>query len=134
MSNSMETVLSYTKTLNLLYVEDNENARNFTLELLYRFFDNITVACDGREGFVLFKEKNINLVITDINMFNMDGIEMSAYIREIDQNIPIILLSAHNETNFKERANSIGIYNYLTKPINLAHFIDTLKTLVNDHE
>lgn len=130
----MATFLSHTKTINLLYVEDNDSTRVFTLELLNRFFNNITVANNGQEGLILFKEKNINLVITAINMPKIDGIEMSSYIREIDNNIHIILLSAHNETNFMDNANSIGIYNYLTKPLKLESIIEVLKTLDNYHE
>jgi YesN/AraC family two-component response regulator len=129
MSNSLKDIFSFCKAINVLYVEDNDDARTFTLELLARFFDNIEVAVDGEEGLTLFKQKAIDLVITDVNMPKMGGIKMSAEIRKIDVVVPIILLSAHNETGFKESAYNIGITDYLEKPLKLSEFIKFLENL-----
>ena len=103
MSIAIEKIFSYTKTIKLLYVEDNEEARAFTLELLSRFFDDITIA--------------------------KDGIEMSKYIRGINANIPIFLLSAHNESSYEDAAWNVGINEYLTKPLNLVELIEVLSKL-----
>lgn len=129
MGKKIETIFSYTKSIKLLYIEDNEQARTFTLELLSRFFDNITVAIDGENGLNCFKEENIDLIMTDVNMPKMSGIEMSILIREVDSNIPIILLSAHNEKEFLDAARSVNVDEYLEKPLNLAHLMDILEKL-----
>ena len=134
MSNPMEAVFSYCKNIKLLYVEDNEEARIFTLELLSRFFDDITVAKDGKEGLELFQDKDIDLIISDINMPKMGGIEMSKYIRNINKNIPIILLSAHNEANIEEAAWNVGINEYLAKPLNLTDLIQALNKLTDSKQ
>ena len=126
MNNQMQNILSYTKSTSLLYVEDNEEARGFTLELLNRFFDNISVAINGQEGLELFNTKKFDLIITDINMPVMGGMEMIRKIRTIDIKIPIFILSAHNEAAYLEASNNISICEYLEKPLNLKELIDTL--------
>ena len=134
MSNPMQDILSYTRSVRLLYVEDNEETRLFTLELLSRFFSDISVAINGAEGLELFKNEKYNLVISDINMPLMGGIEMGAKIREIDNKVPIIILSAHNESNYVESAYNIDITEYLEKPLDFSQLIDTLKHISNKQE
>ncbi|QSZ42030.1 response regulator [Sulfurimonas aquatica] len=134
MSTPMQELLEYTKSTRLLYVEDNEEARRFTLELLSRFFDDIIIAQNGQEGLDLFKNEKFNLVITDINMPIVDGLTMSAIIKEIDNQMPIIALSAHNEKNFIASADEIDIDEYLTKPLELSKLITTLTLVSKKHK
>lgn len=134
MSIQIQTILQYTKPLKLLYVEDNEEARRFTLELLSRFFDDITIAIDGQSGLGKFQTDSFDLIITDINMPKMGGIEMSAKIRESNNEIPIIVLSAHNEKSFLESAKSININEYLPKPLELKDFISVLGQMVQANQ
>ncbi|MDA3909322.1 MAG: response regulator [Sulfurimonas sp.] len=117
--------------MELLYVEDNEDTRQFTMELLSRFFKNINVCENGQEAFELFKVKKISMIMSDINMPNMDGIEMSRRIRTINKYVPIILLSAHNEGSFKDSANNVGVTSFLQKPLNLSTLIDLLTSFAN---
>lgn len=134
MSIQIQTILQYTKPLKLLYVEDNEEARRFTLELLSRFFDDITIAIDGQSGLGKFQTDSFDLIITDINMPKMGGIEMSAKIRESNNEIPIIVLSAHNEKSFLESAYNININEYLPKPLELKDFISVLGQMVQANQ
>lgn len=134
MSIQMQTILHYTKPLKLLYVEDNEEARRFTLELLSRFFDDITVAVDGKNGLTEYLADTFNLIITDINMPKMGGIEMSTKIREVDDKTPIIVLSAHNENSFLESAYNIDINEYLSKPLDLKDLISVLGQMAQDNQ
>ncbi|MBU1216741.1 response regulator [bacterium] len=131
MSSLVLEIVSKTKSMNLLYVEDNEEARRFTLELLSRFFDNICVAINGKEGFELFQTKKFDLIISDVNMPIMGGLDMAYLIRKIDRKIPIFILSAHTETHIKEAAENIDVTRYLTKPLNLAELTEILRHLIN---
>ena len=133
MNNVIQNLLMYTKSVKLLYVEDNEEARGYTLELLKRFFDDISVAINGIEGLELFNASSFDLIITDINMPVMDGIEMGSKIREINSKIPIIFLSAHNEINLIESAKEIESSVYLSKPIDLEKFIKVLEKIAEEH-
>jgi len=122
----IEKIIKYSKNLKLLYVEDNEDAREMTSMILEDFFDDITTAVDGEDGLNKFKEKEFDLVITDINMPKMNGLDMAEAIRELDEDIPIIVLSAHNEHNFFQDSIKVGINGYLLKPID----IDQLTALI----
>ncbi|MCH9814149.1 MAG: EAL domain-containing protein [Epsilonproteobacteria bacterium] len=129
MDEKIRQLVKMGKTLQLLYVEDNESVRVATLELFNRFFTNITVAVDGEEGLQKFKEAEehfFDVIITDINMPKMTGIEMIEEIRAEDKNISILVLSAHNEINYFTETIKLGIDGYLLKPIDLQQFIDTL--------
>jgi len=88
--------------IKILYIEDNQEAREATLGIFEEFFEEIYTAVDGADGFDKYKEhcQDIDLVITDINMPNMNGIEMIDKINASGlRKVPIVVLSAHNEVN-----------------------------------
>jgi YesN/AraC family two-component response regulator len=127
MKEKVQKLLKISKDCNLLYVEDNKDARDSTLKLLERFFENITIAVNGKDGFDKFsKNKNFDLIITDINMPVMDGIEMLTKIRKVDKDIASIVLSAHNEQIYIDKAEELNVSDYLTKPIILSKLIESL--------
>ena len=72
----LSEIINATKELKLLYVEDNKEARNSTLNILHEFFDDIVIGIDGEDGLKKFQENHIDLIITDINMPKMNGLEM----------------------------------------------------------
>ncbi len=113
----LESLIVQTKEMNLLYIEDNQETREATLMLFKNLFDNIIVAVDGEDGLDKFKNNKIDLVITDISMPKMNGLIMSKVMKQIDTNIPIIVLTAiTNSTTIKESQN-IKINSYLNKPL-----------------
>lgn len=115
----MDEVVQYSKGLTLLYVEDNDDAREMTTMILEDFFDTIVVAVDGDDGLKKYKENSIDIIITDINMPKLNGIEMCEKIRQEDDEVPIIVLSAHNEDNFFMDSIDVGVNGYLLKPIDI---------------
>jgi len=119
-------IIHYSQNLKLLYVEDNEDAREMTAMILEDFFDDITVAVDGEDGLEKFHQEKFDLIITDINMPRLNGLELCQKVRESDQEIPIIILSAHNEDSFFMESIKYGVDGYLLKPID----IDQLTTLI----
>ena len=102
----MIKLFEFAKTLKVLYVEDNEQARESTVSLLSNIFSNIEVGVDGKDGLEKFKEQKFDLVITDINMPIMNGLEMIEEIKKIDKDIPVIIISAHSENNYLLKAIS----------------------------
>lgn len=131
MNNStIDDLMTYGKKTHVLYVEDNEEARKYTLETLKRFFEHITVAVDGADGLEKFKMSAFDLVLTDINMPRMNGIEMIKEIKEIDNNASILVLSAHDETDFFVDTIMLGIDGYLLKPLDIVQFVKTLNKSV----
>lgn len=136
--NNFQEIVKVSKNLTLLYVEDNEEVRKATLYFLEEFFDNIILANDGMEGFSIFYDRNIknhnstkiDLILTDINMPNENGLGMSKRIRELDENIPILILSAYSDTKYFLESISLNIDGYILKPIDITQFIKVLNKII----
>ena len=128
--NKLQELVQFTKTLNLLVVEDNEESREQFINMLSSLFDNITSAVNGLDGLEKFQEQKFDLIISDINMPKMNGLEMIEKIREVDKDITVMVVSAHNEEHFKSEAQTFHVDNYLFKPINLPQLIDALTQMM----
>ena len=116
------------KTISVLYVEDENDVREFTSKLLTSLLKNVYVAQDGLDGLKIFEEHkdNIDLIVSDINMPKMDGLSMGEAIKKINPEIPLVITSAHNDTNFLKRAIEIGVTTYAMKPIDLYQLIESI--------
>jgi len=128
----IQNIIELSRGLKLLYVEDEEIVKIATLSILNTFFDDIIIAYDGEDGIEKFKTNDIDIVITDINMPNKSGLEMSKEIKEIDSDIPIFISSAHRDSSYFVDAIEIGIDGYLFKPFTIDVFVKSLeKTIEN---
>jgi len=127
----IQEIVKCSKKLTILYVEDNEEARVSTISFFDSFFDNIVVAKDGKEGLEAFRQNSIDIIITDINMPVLNGLDMIREIRAFNKEIPILILSAYNESDFFLDSIKLGVDGYLLKPIDIQQFLDTL-TKVTD--
>ena len=118
--------------MTLLYIEDDPQARDAANSLFSDFFDDVIVGFDGEDGARLFASNyhKIDLVITDITMPRMNGIEMIHAIRQINPDIAIIVLSAHNETSFLTQTIEAGVDGYLIKPLNVTLLIRSIGKVV----
>jgi len=125
---NLKTIINQTQKLSLLYVEDNEDARESTLGILNEFFTNIIVAVDGEDGLEKFRTNKIDLIITDINMPKLSGLEMLKEIKKTNPNIVSLVFSAYNEAEFFVQSIKLGVEGYLLKPINFDQFISVLDT------
>ena len=118
------------KTLNdirLLYVEDNEDIAEEIVFFLKIKVKELFTAKDGLEGVELFTKYHPDVVVTDIQMPKMNGLEMISKIREIDAEVPIIITSAYNDTNFLKRSIELGVNSYITKPVNLVQMFQSIE-------
>jgi YesN/AraC family two-component response regulator len=105
--------------IGILLVEDEETARASLSRMLSLKFPGIRLylAENGRSGLDLYRQHLPELVITDINMPQMNGIEMAGAIREVAPKAQIIVLTAHSETRFRLDAEELGIDHYVLKPV-----------------
>ena len=127
---NLSEILKYTKKMTLLYVEDNKEIREQTKEIFVDLFGTVLLAEDGEEGLNKFYENKIDLVITDINMPKLNGLEMIEKISKFDENIPVMISSAHNETEYFTKAIELNVDGYLLKPLNLEIFLDRIEAIV----
>ncbi|PLY11433.1 MAG: hypothetical protein C0626_02395 [Arcobacter sp.] len=110
----------------ILYVEDEEILREEISSLLDGFFQKVFIASNGEEAFEIYKKNidEIDIVITDINMPKMNGIELISKIREINSTIPVLVCTAFNDAEIIIKAIRLGVNDYIIKPIQM---ITTLK-------
>jgi diguanylate cyclase (GGDEF)-like protein/PAS domain S-box-containing protein len=106
----------FLRTVSVLYVEDQDDVREDLALFLSRRCARVDVARNGQEGLEKFKDGHQDVVVTDIRMPVMDGLEMINQIKKIRKETPVILLTAYNETDFFLRAIDIGIDRYVNKP------------------
>ncbi len=130
MSIDVKNLASMSQNLKLLYVEDDKNARETTLRLLNNFFNDISIAFDGKDGMEKFKNQKYDLVLSDINMPNLSGLEMLKSIRKLNPNIPTLLLSAHNDSDYFMEAIELDVDGYILKPLVFKQFIKVLFKIV----
>jgi YesN/AraC family two-component response regulator len=124
------SLVDYAKDFSLLYVEDDVNLQRETKEILARIFKRVDTAYDGEEALELFEENHYDLIITDIEMPRLNGLEMSKAIKKLDKEIPIVVVSAYSNTSYFLEAIEIGINYYILKPMDITKLIDTLYDVV----
>jgi DNA-binding response OmpR family regulator len=101
----------------LLYVEDEEFIRGVVAEFLQNYFKEIFQAGAGDEALKLYKEKKPDIIITDIEMPKMDGLELCEKIRKDDKTTPIIIISAYSNQEYLLKAVELNLVKYLIKPV-----------------
>lgn len=128
--NKLQEIQKFSKELKVLYVEDNEEARSSTFDTLSEFFEDIETAENGLEALGKFENTMYDLIITDINMPKMNGIDMVAKIRETNTHIPILIISAYSDSGYFMETIRLGVEGYLLKPIELQQFISMVSKTV----
>ncbi|MBU1424761.1 MAG: EAL domain-containing protein [Gammaproteobacteria bacterium] len=114
--------------MTLLYVEDEELAREYLSLYLNRRFGMVYVAKDGKEGLELFRKHRPQIVLSDIKMPQMDGLEMADEIRKLDKNVPIVVTSGFGSAKDTERMFEMGISRFHMKPMDPGKLTETIKT------
>ena len=124
------------KDKTVLYVEDDLTLQKNIVETLGHFFKKILIASDGDEAYSLYIENQnrIDLIITDINMPNTDGITFARSIREFDKKLPIIIISAYTDTDYLLDSIDLNIIKYITKPFTTKKIVALLDKLLDYFE
>ncbi|EAI7419436.1 response regulator transcription factor [Campylobacter jejuni] len=120
------------KELIILVVEDEVKARESMINILSERFSKVIGAQNGDDGLKKFKKFKPDLVITDIAMPIMDGLDMAREIKEISDDVPIVVLSAYSEKERLLRSIDIGIDKYLIKPVDIEELFKVLDYLIGE--
>ncbi len=118
----------YLGTATILYVEDDTLTNEAYTRVLTRYSKELYVAYNGEEGLALYKKHNPDIVISDIRMPKMDGLEMVRLIREMNNEQVIIFTSAYNDSEYTLKALDLNVNAYILKPVDkrvLKQKIDT---------
>lgn len=123
----MQEKIEKLRELKLLFVEDEEDLLSIISEALTKLQANFLTATNGVEALEVLKNNpDIDTIVTDINMPLMNGLDMIKNIKDQGIDIPIIVMSAHTETEFISKAKEYGVSEYLLKPFDFIRFIELI--------
>ncbi len=115
------------RDLNVMIVEDGDDIRDIMSATLSKIFKNTITAVDGIDGLKKFKNNNIDIIISDIRMPNMSGNEMILKIKDINPDIPIVVVSGHGRIiKATDKADF-----FLEKPIKFDKLVEAIYNLTN---
>lgn len=118
------------RKLKLLFVEDEDDLINIITDTLTKLQANFLTAQNGQDALKIVEENpDIDAVITDINMPIMNGLEMIKILKEKNPSIPVVIMSAHTEIEYIDKAKEFGVDNYLLKPFDFIKFIELITTM-----
>ena len=120
------------KNLNILYIEDEENIRINIKKVLLLLCENVFDVSCVEEAESILKKQRIDIIISDINLPNSDGISFIKELRKTDKTIPVILLSAFTDTKYLLEATKLKLVDYLTKPIDFKTLNSALQNCVEE--
>ena len=136
-----EEITKYTKNLSILFVEDHDELRLNTVNILQSIFKTVDSSVNGKEAlekYNSYKEENskhYDIVLSDINMPIMNGIELTRSIYELNSEQLVIILSAHDDTEYLLQLINLGVEQFIQKPIDfqelLAAFLNAAKKILH---
>jgi DNA-binding NtrC family response regulator len=122
-----DVIMGLLKDITLLYVEDDAVLRKVTLTLLSHLCGRVVTAVDGAEALTIFRERKVDLVLTDICMPNLDGLSLTKEIHVLSPTTPVVLATAFSEVSYLIDGIELGVAGFIQKPIDSAHLAATLE-------
>jgi len=119
------------KNIKVLYVEDDEIARENGLEYLENYFDNIYEASDALSALKLYEKYQPHLIITDIQMPKLNGLEFIQRIRQKDKKVQVIVISAFSDKDYLFKAIELQLVKYLIKPVREKDYEEALNLCID---
>jgi len=119
------------KNIKILYVEDDDLIRENALEYLNRYFDEVYEARDGLEALDIKEKVKPHIIITDIQMPKLNGIDLAKKIREEDTQTQIIIATAYTNTEYLITAVELQLVKYMVKPILDSKLLQVLESCIS---
>ena len=114
------------RQLTVLYAEDDDKIRQEVVHFLERRVGKLILATNGQEALDAYTTHRPDIVVSDIMMPVMDGLELAAAIKDRDRTVPVIFTTAFNDIKYLHQAISLGVDGYVLKPIDLKQLLGTL--------
>ena len=119
------------KDLTILYAEDDQDTLKLTAMVLEDYVGRLILAKNGQEAWHLFNQHKIDVVLTDILMPKLSGLDLVGIIRHSTQpNVPIVITSAHTEVKYLLEAINLRVDNYILKPIEIDSLLKVLQKAI----
>ncbi len=114
----------------VLYAEDDKDVRKNYVLYLENYFEKIYEASNGKEALSIYKDRKPDVLLLDITMEKLNGLELIKVIRKEDKKTPIIILSAHSHKEFLLEAVKLNLVDYLIKPVNRNEFKSVIENTI----
>jgi len=118
-----------TNNLTLLYVEDDTALREQFIRVLKPRFKEVYEAADGQQALELYAQYSPDMIIVDINLPYIDGLEVIEKIRKSNENTPILIVSAYSDQEKLFKAITLGLSDYLIKPVRQKKLLTVLDSM-----
>ena len=120
--------------LSILIVEDDETFNEIMGSVIPMKFPGLTInlAENGTSGLQLFKEHTPDIVITDINMPEMDGIQMASAIKSIKDDVKFIVLTGYSDTKYLDKLDELGVYALIVKPVDIGNLFAMIEKCIEE--
>lgn len=129
-SRMLSSLVEMCRTKRVLYVEDDVDVRTQTRKMLELYFKEIFEFDNGLDALACFQNEVFDVVFTDINMPKMDGLSMITQIRKLNPTIPIVIFSAHDNTEYFLKTIQQGVSGYILKPFVFKDIVEILEKMV----
>ncbi len=130
----LKELTKLTSSINVLYIEDDKNLRTQNCELFKNLFDNIDSADDGEEALQLYKKNNYELVITDINIPLINGIEVIKSMKKTNPTQAFLITTVFQKSEWEKELKELEIDDYLTKPLQTTTLLKTIEKIIKRQE
>ncbi|MFT7004942.1 MAG: two-component system response regulator VanR [Sulfurimonas sp.] len=127
-------LLQKLQNLTILYAEDEIGIRKNIADSLRYYVKEVFEASDGEEAYLIYKDKKPDIILSDIHMPKVDGIELVKKIREEDTRTSIIMITAHTDKNYLLEAVELHMEKYLVKPVDLEQLLAGLEKCIEQIE
>jgi DNA-binding response OmpR family regulator len=125
-------MFDFLKDKTALYIEDELDVLKNISELLSQFFGTFHTASDGEEGYRIFQKEKIDVMLVDIELPKMNGIELIKKIRQENKQLPIVVISAYTKTDYLLESIELHLDKYIVKPLTSRKIHAMLETLNRD--
>ena len=119
------------KNMTILYAEDEIGIRQNIADSLRYYVKDVYEANDGEEAYDVYKDKSPDIILSDIHMPNVNGIEFIKKVRKEDRNIPVVMITAYTDKEYLLEAVTLHMEKYIVKPLDLDDLFETLDQCVN---
>lgn len=119
------------KHMTILYAEDEVGIRENVTDSLRYYAKDVYEAGDGEEAYFIYEEKKPDIILSDIHMPNVNGIEFIKKVRENDREVPVVMITAHTDKEYLLEAVELHMEKYIVKPVDIDELFETLEKCVN---
>ncbi len=126
-----KNVIEKLQNLSLLYAEDEVGIRENIADSLRYYIKDVYEAKDGEEAYEIYLEKEPDIILSDIHMPKVNGLEFVKKVRETNRDIPVVMITAHTDKEYLLEAVGLHMEKYIVKPIDIDELFEALEKCVS---